>query len=140
MSKKSALPPAIFCRGWSLKEQTEVKQSKESVAGGGGRGKGLSFEGQSQAEGVCSLVCAGLMAQGHVRGSRGCWPLQRGEPTFPILHHIPWLMSAGLGRARGTAHRSTGLVLVTPAAQANLHPPLDHTAGPSPPSPHSGSG
>lgn len=68
MSKKPALPPAIFCRGWSLKGQIEVEQLKESVAGGGGGRKEGYLEGQPQAEGFCGLVCAGLMAQGDLRG------------------------------------------------------------------------
>lgn len=68
--KKVCTARAIFCRGWSLKGQIEVKQWKESVAGGGGGREKGHFEGQSQAEALCGLVHVGLMAQGDVRGSQ----------------------------------------------------------------------
>lgn len=115
MSKKSALPPAIFCRGWFLKGQIEVKQLKESVAGGGGREEG-HFEGQLQAEGLCGLVCAELMTQGDVRGSRVC-QLFCSEFTFQGLSPSHATSCGSRYRiAHGTGHSNTGLLSVIPAA------------------------
>lgn len=74
MSRKSVLPPAIFCRGWSLKGQIEGKQPKESVAEGGGKGKGY-FEGQSQAEGLWWPGFCGVDGTGRCQRFPGVLPI-----------------------------------------------------------------